>query len=347
MEILMEKFGTINGKPVTAFTLKNENGMAVTCIDYGCIITSISVPDANGRFENVVLGFDSLEEYIEHSPFFGAICGRVAGVISKGEFELEGITYQLEKNDGQNHLHGGKIGFDKVVWNSNVFQNENAVEFSRTSPDGEEGYPGNLKMKVKYKLNSDNELIITYHGTSDQTTAVNVTNHTYFNLSGNLKSDILDHELQLKSNQYIEINPELLPTGDLVDVEDTYFDFRNGRKIRSGVEANEKQTILAGQGYDHPFVLSSNNQQEIILKDHTSGRALIIESNEPCVVLYTGNQMTDAFSIRGVQSKKYLGLCLETQKAPDAINQTHLPSSIVLEKGKEYQINTKYSFTLL
>lgn len=346
MEILMEKFGTINGKPVRSFTLKNENGMAVTCLDYGCIITSIVVPDANGRFENVVLGFDSLEEYIEHSPFFGAICGRVAGLISKGEFKVEGITYQLEKNDGPNHLHGGKIGFDKVVWNSNVLENENAVEFSRTSPDGEEGYPGNLKMKVKYTLTSDNELIITYHGTSDQTTVVNVTNHTYFNLSGNLKSDILDHELQLKSNQYIEMNPELLPTGDLVDVEDTYFDFRNGRKIRSGVESNEKQTILAGQGYDHPFVLSSNNQQEIILKDHTSGRALIIESNEPCVVLYTGNQMTNAFSIRGVQSKKYLGVCLETQKAPDAINQTHLPSSIVLEKGKEYQTNTKYSFTL-
>jgi aldose 1-epimerase len=344
MEVKQEKFGEKDGQTVHSFTLKNDNGMKVSCINYGCIITKMLVPDQNGKLENIVLGFDSIEEYDQYSPYFGAVVGRVAGRIKKGQFELDGKGYMLAQNENQNHLHGGPKGFSTVLWNSSVIENdkEAGVRFSYRSPDGEEGYPGNLEMNVTYILNNDNELVITYNGVSDQTTLLNVTNHSYFNLSGDLKRDILDHTLTMKSDQFIELNNELLPTGNLIDVENTVFDFREGRKIHDGAQSSHPQNILAGQGYDHPFLLSANHQQEITLVDEESGRKLVIETDEPSVVLYTGNQLEDHFQIRGVQSRKHLGLCLETQGPPDSIHHPHFKSAI-LEKGKKYNSRTVIS----
>lgn len=344
MTVEIKKFGELDGKSVYAFHLKNKNGMELTCIEYGCIITTIKVPDKNGTFENVVLGFDDLEEYQKHSPYFGAVIGRVAGRIANGTFELDGKTYSLAQNNKNNHLHGGRKGFDKVIWKGTVIENQSSVEFFYISPDGEEGYPGTLELKVTYTLNDQNELVIDYYGVSDQKTIVNMTNHTYFNLSGDLKRDILEHELTLKSDQFLSLNEGLIPTGELTNVEDTVFDFQAGRKVKEGISSSHEQNILAGNGYDHPFLLNKNGDQEIILVDEESGRKLVIETDEPSVVFYSGNQMNPRFNIRGVQAGKYLGLCLETQGLPDAINHPQFPS-IVLEKGEEYRRKTTYSFS--
>lgn len=347
MKIIDEKFGEINNQQIIAYTFANDHGIEVSCINYGCIITKIITPDLKGNSENIVLGFDCVDDYIEYSPYFGSVIGRVAGRIKDASFELEGKTYELLKNENNNHLHGGNKGFHNVIWNAAYIQEDHevGVEFSYMSPDGEEGYPGSLQVKVSYTLNNDNELCIRYYGKSDKDTLLNLTNHTYFNLSGDAKRDILDHCLQLKSNQFLELNEELLPTGEILDVWNTPFDFQDGRRIREGVVLNHPQIELAGQGYDHPFLLTAHHNQEILLSDPENGRTLAIETDEPCVVLYTGNQLKDNFAIRGVPSRKYLGLCLETQGLPDAIHHSHFPS-IVLRKEKEYLSFTKYTFGL-
>lgn len=347
MEVIKDTFGQLNGETIYAYTLKNDKGMEVTSINYGCIITKMLVPDQNGKIENVVLGFDTVEEYIEHSPFFGAVIGRVAGRIGGASFELDGKTYDLAVNNGPNHLHGGLKGFDKVIWDTNVIEGDDSVglEFTYFSPDGEEGYPGNLTVKVTYTLDNNNVFTIAYEGVSDENTLLNLTNHTYFNLNGNLKDDILNHVLTLKSDKFIELNDDLIPTGEFLDVENTAFDFRQGREIKDGTISTLKQNQLAGNGYDHPFVLSSNHNREIILECPESGRNLVVETDEPCVVLYTGNQMGDDFDMNGVPSRKHLGLCLETQKHPDAINQPNF-DSIVLKKGESYKSQTSFQFNV-
>jgi aldose 1-epimerase len=346
MKVLKEKFAELDGRAIMAFTLINDHGMEVSTIDYGCTITKILVPDRNGEIENVVLGFDILEEYLQHSPYFGAVVGRHAGRIANAEFTLDGTTYQLAKNNNGNQLHGGIKGFDKVIWNASVLEEQDSIsiEFIYVSKDGEEGYPGNLTMKVTYTLNNQNTLHIAYEGVCDQKTVVNVTNHSYFNLSGNLKRDILDHRLTLKSERFLELNEDLIPTGELLSVENTPFDFRAGRDIKDGVLSRSPQNVLAGKGYDHPFILKENQNKEIYLYDEESGRGLVIETDQPAVVLYTGTQLADNFSIRGVTSRKYLGLCLETQGLPDSLNHSHFPSAI-LEKDKLYKSVTKYTFT--
>jgi aldose 1-epimerase len=346
MRVVQEKFAELNGQTVTAYKMVNDHGMEVSSIDYGCIITEILAPDREGTFENVVLGFDTLEEYQQHSPYFGAVIGRHAGRIANAEFTLEGKTYQLEKNDNGNHLHGGVKGFDKVIWETSVMEEKDAISlvFQYLSVDGEEGYPGNLQMKVTYTLNNDNELQISYEGVSDQRTVVNVTNHSYFNLSGNLKRDVLDHSLTLKSDRFLELNEKLIPTGEILPVEDTLFEFRSGRKIKEGTVSGDSQNVLAGNGYDHPFLLAENHSKEISLHDEESGRGLVIETDQPAVVLYVGTQIPDDFTVRGVKSRKYLGLCLETQGLPDSLNHPHFPTAI-LEKDELYQSVTTYKFT--
>lgn len=346
MRVVQEKFAELNGQTVTAYKMVNDHGMEVSSIDYGCIITEILAPDREGTFENVVLGFDTLEEYQQHSPYFGAVIGRHAGRIANAEFALDGKTYQLEKNDNGNHLHGGLKGFDKVIWDTTIREEKNAIslEFTYVSVDGEEGYPGNLQMKVTYTLNNDNELQIAYEGVSDQRTVVNVTNHSYFNLSGNLKRDIQDHTVTIKSDRFLELNEELIPTGEMLPVENTLFDFRTGRNIKEGVVSSNIQNVLAGNGYDHPFLLAENHNKEISLHDEESGRGLVIETDQPAVVLYVGTQIPDDFTVRGVKSRKYLGLCLETQGLPDSLNHPHFPTAI-LEKDELYQSVTTYKFT--
>jgi aldose 1-epimerase len=349
MEIRKELFGYKHNQPVYLFKLRNDHGLEISCINYGCIITEILAPDREGKLENIVLGFDSIEEYEQYSsPYFGAVVGRFAGRIKEGKFTLDDQEYQVTKNENQNHLHGGNKGFSKVLWDYKVGEekeNEISIEFCYFSPDGEEGYPGNLDVKVIYSLTNENELIITYYGKSDKKTLLNMTNHTYFNLSGDLKRDILYHELTIKSDTFIELDRELLPTGNLIDVTGTVFDFRTGRKIIAGVNSTHPQILLANKGYDHPFLLNTNHQQEIILYDKESGRKLVIETDEPSVVLYTGNKLGEQrYKIRNVNSKNYLGLCLETQAPPDSVHHPHFHSSI-LNENNIYRKRTKYLFT--
>lgn len=345
MKVTQQRYGEIDGQRILAHTITNRNGMNMTAINYGCIITDLFVPDRNGLLENIVLGFDTVEEYKKHSPYFGAIVGRHAGRIMEGKFQLDGKDYQLEQNNGNNHLHGGGKGFDKVLWDVTVRESKEAIslEYSYFSMDGENGYPGNLFLKVSYTLNEENELILMYEGVSDKKTILNMTNHSYFNLSGNLKRTIADLQLTLKSDRFIELNDELIPTGEMLDVGGTVFDFRKGRKIRDGIHSEHPQNILAGKGYDHPFMLADNFNEEIILSDSESGRILVIETNQRAVVLYTGTQMTEDFSIRGTPSQKYLGLCLETQGLPDAIHHSHFPTT-VLNDGEPYISITKMAF---
>lgn len=345
MHVSKSNFARLNGKQIDQYTICNDNGMKVSFINYGCIITDIIVPDREGILENVVLGFDTLEEYIEHSPYFGAIVGRVAGRIKKGSFELNGRSYDLPKNDGENHLHGGNVGFSNVVWNAEVVKHDQVagVHFTYISQNGEEGYPGTVMMNVTYLLNDQNEFKIVYDGNSDQATLLNVTNHTYFNLSGNLRRDVQDHLLTLDSDQFLELSNDLLPTGCILDVADTPFDFTKGRKIRDGVHSVYQQNILASGGYDHPFLLKANHDKEIVLEDKKSGRKLVVETDQPCVVVYSGNQLEDDFQIRNTPSKKHLGICLETQGLPDAIHHEHFPS-VLLRKGEVYHSETSYTF---
>lgn len=341
METVQRAFGMMDNKEVIEFTVKNGNGIEISCINLGCVITKIYAPDNEGKAENIVLGFNSIEEYAVNPPFFGAVVGRVAGRIQQAEFELEGKTYNLVKNDGNNHLHGGLKGFNKVIWEAAPFENMNVagVRFYYRSVDGEEGYPGNVTLQVTYTLNDRNEFTIHYGAETDQTTLINLTNHTYFNLSGDLKRDVLNHVLKMDSSKFLELNEELLPTGNLIDVTHTAFDFRSGRKIQDGAESDHPQNVLAGGGYDHPFILDG----PILLVDQESGRKLMIETDTPSVVLYTGNQLTDDLSVNIGNARKHLGLCLETQGLPDAIHHPSFPS-IVLEKGQTFSSVTKYTF---
>lgn len=345
MEVIQKEFGKLDGRPITAVTMINEHGMEVTSIDYGCIITSIIVPDKNGVKENVVLGFGTIEEYEKHSPYFGAIVGRFAGRIKDASFELDDQMYTLAKNNNGHNLHGGEKGFDKVFWDATIVNGgaESSVVYSYLSPDGEEGFPGNLKVQVTYTLSKNNELSISFEAVTDKKTLVNLTNHTYFNLSGNLKRDILDHELTLKSDSFLELDSDLLPTGKILRAKGTEFDFTEGRKISDGTESKHHQNLLAGNGYDHAFLLNENQNREIILREHKSGRVLTVETDQKAVVLYTGTQLNEDFTIRGIQSKKHLGLCLETQGLPNNIHHPHFPSSI-LDENQTYRSSTKYRF---
>lgn len=340
-------FGTAQGKDVYEYTMKNSNGVEVACLNYGCTITKIITPNQRGVYENIVLGFEDLEKYKKNSMFAGAIVGRVAGRIANAQFELEGNLYALTKNDGPNHLHGGNEAFHHVVWDVEIIDKaeETVIVFSYTSLDGAGGYPGNLVMEITYTLTNKNELIIAYRGQSDKTTLCNPTNHTYFNLSGNLQDDVSQHTLKIDSSRFVELTEQLIPTGNFLDVENTVFDFRGGRKIIEGIHSKGLQNIIAGQGYDHPFILDSNYNGEIVLRDEKSGRVLTIETDAVGVVLYTGNHIPGNYDIYGIQSRPYLGLCLETQGLPDAIHHSNFPSC-VLEKDQVFSTVTKYIFSV-
>ncbi len=339
-------FGEDNGKEIYEYTLKNANGIEVSCLNYGCAITRIITPDQRGNFENIVLGFQDFESYRNNVIYAGVIVGRVAGRIKNACFNLADKTYTLAKNDGKNHLHGGLKGFHNVVWAANTTEKESetTVTFSYTSPDGEDGYPGTVKMLVTYTLNDNNEFVIQYCGTSDQATLLNPTNHTYFNLSGDLKQDITDHVLQIDSSSFLELTEDLLPTGKLIAARDTVFDFRTGRKIIEGIKSDAAQNKIVGHGYDHPFVLNSNNNREIVLEDRESGRRVIIETDAVGVVLYTGNMIPNNLDFCGVKSQRYLGLCLETQGLPDSIHHANFPDCI-LHKDQTFSKVTKYTFS--
>lgn len=347
MKISETVVGKYDGQNIVAHTIENTAGMQVTFLNYGCTITKIVAPDRRGTFENVVLGFDTLDEYQANSAYFGSVIGRHAGRIADGRFELDGIIYEVAQNNNGNHLHGGLKGFDKTLWDVEVVPSEDSVSlcYRYESKDGEEGYPGNVRVAVTYTVTNANELLLSYEGMSDARTILNMTNHTYFNLSGDLKRTIEDHTLKMKSDQFLELNERLIPTGERIYVDQTVFDFREGRRIQEGVVSEHPQNVIVGNGYDHPFMLNSNESAPIELYDEESGRLLVVETNQPAVVLYTGTQLGNDYDIRGRRSQKYLGLCLETQGVPDAIHHSHFPSTVV-EKGQMYRSETKWSFRI-
>ncbi|AGB41265.1 galactose mutarotase-like enzyme [Halobacteroides halobius DSM 5150] len=341
MKIKEQNFGRLkDGQEVIKYLLINDQ-LQVNVLNYGGIITEIYAPDQKGRMENIVLGYDNLEDYVEKSPYFGAIIGRHAGRIGNAEFTLKGKTYELAHNDGQNNLHGGKIGLDKKIWN--VKEIKNGIELTYFSPHLEEGFPANVEFVVKYLL-KDNELIIEYQAKPDRETIINLTNHTYFNLSGNTKKDILSHQLMIEAEEFLALNQESIPTGEVKKVKETPFDFRDFKKVGQEIKADYKQLTFT-DGYDHPFILK-DTKESIILKEEESKRALSITTDQPIAVFYAGNQLANEGLLNsGVQARKRLGLCLETQDYPNAINVDNFPTK-TYTPNQIYTARTKYKFDL-
>lgn len=352
--IKTEDFGTTkDGEKVEKYTLSNGSGLEMAVISYGGIITSFKAPDKNGNYEDIVLGLDSVSQYENGSPYFGAIIGRYGNRIAKGKFTLDGKEYQLETNDGPNHLHGGNKGFDKVVWNvepGNATENSASLKLTYTSKDGEGGYPGNLDVTVTYTLNKDNSLDIAYEATTDKKTIVNLTNHSYFNLSGDFSEKILDHVVEINADQYLPIDETLIPTGELRSVEGTPFDFTEPTRIGKGLELeNSNQQLKRGPGYDHCWVL--NNQDSGVrfaasAYHPESGRFMEVYTNEPGLQFYTGNFLDGSLPAKGGGTyEKRTGFCMETEHYPDSPNQEGFPS-VVLKPGEKYTTQTSYKFSV-
>ena len=341
-------FGTMpDGTPVEVFTLSNAGGMEVRAINYGGIITSIRVPDRDGAPGDVVLGFGRLGDYLtKNDPFFGAIIGRYGNRIAAGRFTLEGQTYTLATNNGPNHLHGGNKGFDKVFWTAEPVAGKNAVTFSRTSADGEEGYPGNLKVQVTYTLTEKNELMVDYFATTDKPTVVNLTQHTYFNLAGHGSGAILGHQLMLNADRYTPVGETLIPTGEVAAVAGTPFDFRKATAIGARIDEAHPQ-LKNGLGYDHNWVLNrtgSGLQQAARVIEPKSGRTLEVRTTEPGIQFYSGNFLDGKLTGKeGAVYRHRTGFCLETQHFPDSPNQPSFPST-TLRPGEEYKTSTVFTF---
>ncbi len=345
--VTRDRFGaTADGQSVEIFTLRNTNGVEIRVMTYGGIVTSLKAPDRRGALADIVLGFDSIDGYLEDHPFFGAIVGRYANRIGKGRFTLDGQEYKLATNNGPNHLHGGVKGFDKVVWTGEPIAGKNGVAFSRTSPDGEEGYPGNLAVRVTYELTNQDELIVDYRATTDKATPVNLTHHSYFNLAGDGAGDILGHSLMINADRYTPADGTLIPTGELAPVDGTPFDFRQPTAIGARIDQVNAQ-LKNGQGYDHNWVLNRSGdgaQLAARVVDPSSGRTLEITTTEPGLQFYAGNFLDGTVTGKsGHVYKHRSGFCLETQHYPDSPNKPNFPSTI-LRPGQEYRSRTVFTF---
>jgi len=347
--VVKDTFGTLpDGKIVYRFTLKNDNGVEMQVINYGGIITSLKTPDKNGSVEDIVLGYDSLSGYLKSSPYFGALIGRYGNRIAKGKFKIDGTEYTIAGNNNGQHLHGGLKGFDKVYWEIEPLESSEgpALKLTYQSKDTEEGYPGNLNSEVVYTLTNDNELKIDYKATTDKKTIVNLTQHTYFNLTGNVKGDILNHELYLKADEFVPVDKVLIPTGKLEIVKNTPFDFTVATPI--GKRIGDKHVQLTnGLGYDHCWVLSSKDSVKLAgsLFEPNSGRLVEVYTTEPGIQFYSGNFLDGTLTGKGgVVYKKHYGLCLETEHFPDSPNQASFPTTL-LEPGQTYQTHTTYRFS--
>ncbi len=335
-------FGSMpDGDSVYLYTLKSVSGTTVKITNFGGIITEIHTADTNGKMGNIVLGFDNLEQYLAGHPNFGALIGRYGNRIAKGSFELDGETYSLAINNGENTLHGGIVGFDDVLWDASIVETENGegLELKYVSVDMEEGYPGNLDVTVLYEL-IDNQLEINYWATTDKATPVNLTNHSYFNLAG--EGTILDHILTMKASHYTPVDEGLIPTGEIAPVEGTPFDFRTPKAIGQDYEA----TII---GYDHNLVLDRENEtliSVVLLEDPKTGRTLETLTTEPGVQFYSGNFLDGTITSGDITYEKNAGLCLETQHYPDSPNQPDFPGTI-LRPGEKYWTKTVYKFGIM
>ncbi len=351
MSITSKAFGkTPAGESVQLFTLKNSGGMEVHIMSYGGIITKILTPDINGKIEDVVLGFETLDEYIKDTPFFGATVGRYGNRIAKGKFTLDGVGYNLPINNNGNALHGGLKGFDKVVWK--VISAEKGphgptLTLSYTSKDMEEGYPGTLQVTLSYVLTEANELSVQFKATTDKATIINLCNHSYFNLSGNTKRNILNHTMQLNAPKLVAVDQTLIPTGELIPTAGTPFDFLSPKAIGSRIDQIDNEQIKRGGGYDHCFAFEKPAGEfalAAIAHDPESGRTLKAFTTEPGVQFYTGNFLDGHLTGKyGVSYSKRMGFCLETEHFPDSPNQPSFPST-VLRPGQNYSTRTVYQF---
>ncbi|UCG47258.1 MAG: galactose mutarotase [Phycisphaerales bacterium] len=345
-EVTQQSFGrTPEGREVTLYELTNANGLRAKVIDYGAILVSLETPDRNGKPADVVLGFDDLDSYINRNPLFGATVGRYANRIAGAKFELDGKEYPLTANAGKNHIHGGgKRRFDRVVWSSRPFRNDQGtgVAFAYLSKDGDEGFPGNLNCSVTYTLTNNNELKITYQATTDKPTIVNLTNHSYFNLAGAGSGDILNHETMINANLYTPADAALIPTGEIHSVKAGPLDFTQPRKIGSRISE-----LSATRGYDHNYVLNGSPGSLALaarVYEPQSGRVMEAYTTEPGMQFYTANGMRQIKGKAGKIYGRHHGFCLETQHFPDSPNKPHFPST-VLRPGETYNTTTVFTFS--
>ena len=341
---------TANGDEVDQFILSTKKGMEISIITYGGIITSWTAADKNGDYRDIALGYNTLAEYEAETPYFGALIGRYGNRIAKGKFSIDGEAYTLAVNNGENHLHGGLKGFDKVVWDAKTIVNDStaSLELSYLSKDMEEGYPGNLQTKVTYTLNNNDELSVKYEAKTDKPTIVNLTQHSYFNLTADFNQPILDHELVIQADSFLPVDSTLIPTGEFRNVAETPFDFRSPKAIGKQINAENIQ-IKNGLGYDHCWVL--NDQEKGVrfvasAYESVSGRLLEIFSDEPGIQFYSGNFLDGTLPSKSKGTYQHrTGFCLETQHYPDTPNQKNFPS-VRLNPGESYQSQTVFRFSV-
>jgi aldose 1-epimerase len=348
--ITKEVFGSFpDGREAQLFTLHNAAGMEVKISNYGGYIVSWTAPDKSGKQENITLGVPTFADYLKGTPAFGPIIGRYGNRIAKGKLVLDGKEYTLPTNGSGNHMHGGKVGFDKKLWKAAPINgNEPALKLHYTSPDGEEGYPGTLAVEVVYTLQKDNALRIDYKATTDKVTVVNLTNHAYFNLSG-MKRDILNHELMIKGDKYLPTDPKQIPTGELRPVAGTAFDFTKPTAVGARINDTTDTQIRYGNGYDHCWVFSDTSKKLKLgatVYEPGSGRFLEMYTTEPGVQIYTANHLNGTLKGKeGVPYTRRFGLCLETQHFPDSPNHPNFPTT-TLRPGETYQSTTVYKFSV-
>lgn len=345
-----ERYGTMpDGTEISQFRLKNDNGMKIKVIELGGIITCLTAPDRNGTFEDVVLGHDTLEEYLESSYYLGALIGRYGNRIANGKFSLDGSEYQLQPNDSPNTLHGGDTGFHTRVWKGEevTVLNGTALKLSYTSADGEEGFPGNLTVEVRYTLTNNNALVIDYTATTDKKTIVNLTQHSYFNLSA-MKEDVLGHELVINADRFVEIREGAIPTGNLAPVQNSPFDFTSSKPVGKDIDADHPQLAITG-GFDVTWVLNKEGRELDVaakLAHPASGRVMEVLTTEPGIQFYSGNALKNTpHGKGGIAHNRRMGLCLETQHFPDSPNQPEFPS-VELDVNEIYRTKTVYRFSV-
>ncbi len=341
---------SIDGIDTRLYVLKNKNNIEVTFSNYGQRLVSLMVPDKNGKMEDIVLGYSSVEQYKTNSGYFGAMIGRYGNRIDKGKFEIDGVAYELAQNNNGNHLHGGEKGFESVVWDVDSVS-QSFIRFKRTSPDMEEGYPGNLKVTVEYTLTDNNELRIEYYASTDNKTYLNLTHHSFFNLKGEGKGTVNDHIMQINASSITAVDEGLIPTGEFMPVADTPFDFNVPKTIQSGLDGEHEQLTI-GKGFDHNFVLDKNLKNEEGLyvaakvKEPKSGRVMEVFTNEPGVQFYGGNFLDGkTMGKKGGIYDRRGALCLETQHFPDSPNKKNFPSTL-LEPGEVYNSICVYKFSV-
>ncbi|AKL97312.1 aldose 1-epimerase Mro [Clostridium aceticum] len=344
MDIFQTQIGVYKDQDVMAYTMVNDHGMTVEVLNLGGIITKILTPDQQGRYENVVLAYENIEDFYINPVYFGAIIGRTAGRIANGFVEIEGVSYKLYINNNKNTLHGGKEGFHLKMWEVKTMIDETSVGLKLTyhSSHLEENYPGNLEVEAVYTLNNQNELAIEYKAKTDQKTLVNLTNHTYFNLSGNGKRDILGQELRINADKFLELDEELIPTGRIISVEGTPFDFRSAKPIGKDIEERCQQ-LLFGAGYDHPWILNSDNEGALSFYDPVSTRAMDIETNQKAVIFYSMNEANEKVLADAAKGIKRNAACFETQGLPIGPNQM-FAEEVILSPEETYYQKTIFRF---